>query len=91
MFKRILFPVNNSREARQATDVAVSIAKTFTAEVYILSVVADEAAVTAADTAQLLAEVAQEFKQASVPTTEELLWVNQHSQFAILLMSYQLI
>ncbi len=73
MFKRILFPVNNSREARQATDVAVSIAKTFTAEVYILSVVADEAAVTAADTAQLLAEVAQEFKQASVPTTERII------------------
>ncbi|MFN7716646.1 MAG: universal stress protein [Pseudanabaenaceae cyanobacterium] len=72
MFKRILFPVNNSREARQATDAAVSLAKTFSAQVWILSVVADEAAVTASETERLLAEVAQEFKAADIPTTERI-------------------
>jgi nucleotide-binding universal stress UspA family protein len=39
MFKTILFPVDRSREARQAADVAIEVVKKYQARLVVLSVV----------------------------------------------------
>ena len=39
MFKTVLFPVDSSREAREAADVVINIVKTYTSNLFLLSVV----------------------------------------------------
>ena len=38
MFKTVLFPINQSREAREAADVVIEIVKNYSSRLYILSV-----------------------------------------------------
>lgn len=38
MFKTVLLPIDQSREAREAADVALNIAKTYQANLFILAV-----------------------------------------------------
>lgn len=39
MFKKILFPINQSRESREAVSLVANVVKTYNSELYILSVV----------------------------------------------------
>jgi nucleotide-binding universal stress UspA family protein len=44
MFKTVLFPVDGSREAREAADVVVNIVKTYSSKLVLLSVVEEKTA-----------------------------------------------
>jgi nucleotide-binding universal stress UspA family protein len=65
MFGKILYPVNQSRESRQAIGMVLNIAKHHQSHVIVLSVVADAAA--AADVAPIFEEVTQALAADGVP------------------------
>lgn len=73
MFKTVLFPIDQSRESRDAAETVVNVVKTYGSRLVLLSVVeaADEAEAEvmtdAGAIAQLLNEAKQLFQAAGIP------------------------
>jgi nucleotide-binding universal stress UspA family protein len=68
MFKKILFPVNQSQEARQAFDVVVEIVNKYQAKLFVMSVVeTDSSESDRAETAALLTEITETLSKMGLP------------------------
>ncbi|BAZ17591.1 hypothetical protein NIES4071_94710 [Calothrix sp. NIES-4071] len=75
MFKTVLFPIDQSREAREAADVVVNIVQTYKSRLVLLSVVEPATDVESKDpmqspeaVAKLLENAKAVFEQQSIPT-----------------------
>lgn len=71
MFKTVLFPIDQSREAREAVEIVINIVKTYDSKLFLLSVVeksADGTSVMGNEdiVAKLLAEAKNLFAQAEI-------------------------
>jgi nucleotide-binding universal stress UspA family protein len=68
MFKTVLFPIDRSREARQAAETVVQLVQTHSSKLYILAVVEDddESMASPESVDQLLAEAQTSFAEAGV-------------------------
>jgi nucleotide-binding universal stress UspA family protein len=65
MFKTVLFPIDQSRESREAADLVADVVKTCTSRLYILSVVEEGGegeAIDAAASPEAIAELLQTAK-----------------------------
>ncbi|MEE3718697.1 universal stress protein [Tumidithrix elongata RA019] len=73
MFKTILFPVNQSQEARQAFDVVVEMVNKYQAKLFVMSVVEPEtSAGDRASTADLLTEITEALSKMGIPSETKL-------------------
>lgn len=71
MFKTVLFPIDQSREAREAVEIVINLVKTYDSKLFLLSVVeksADGTSVMGNEdiVAKLLAEAKNLFAQAEI-------------------------
>ncbi len=71
MFKTVLFPIDQSREAREAVEIVINMVKTYDSKLFLLSVVeksADDTSVMGNEdmVAKLLAEAKNLFAQAEI-------------------------
>jgi len=57
MFKTVLFPIDQSREAREAADVVANVVKTYHARLVLLSVVEEASPETTTDSPMLSPEI----------------------------------
>jgi nucleotide-binding universal stress UspA family protein len=75
MFKTILFPVNQSQEARQAFDTVVEMVNKYQAKLFVMSVVETDASESdssgdashRAETETLLAEITEALSKMGIP------------------------
>jgi nucleotide-binding universal stress UspA family protein len=74
MFKTVLFPLDKSREAREAVDVVINIVETYNSHLILLSVVqtdssdVEEDMSSAEAVAELLANAQNLFSEKGIPT-----------------------
>ncbi|HHP7230664.1 MAG TPA: universal stress protein [Xenococcaceae cyanobacterium] len=69
MFKTVLFPVDSSRETREAADIVVNIVNTYTSDLVLLSVVEEDKAgamSSESEVAKLLLGVKTLFEQQGI-------------------------
>ena len=72
MFKTVLFPVDGSRETREAVDLVINIVKTYTSNLFLLSVVEEneEGAMSSeSEVAKLLLGAKTLFEQQGINAT----------------------